>query len=102
MVYGLRFWGQGAWIDIASDAGYLVVVPLCLFSIIDGRVSALWETKVDSEGDTALLPSSFHRKYYIDELVEGDSDTLRDFWCVRALLETEVPENLRAGIDTHS
>lgn len=89
LVFGMRIWGQAAWVDIESDAGYLVTVPLCLFRIVDGRVSALWEARVDADGDLSFLPPSFYQEYYIDDLIEGVPEVVRDYLRVRVLLEEE-------------
>lgn len=101
LVYGLRCWDQGVWIDVASEAGYLVLVPLCLFKIVDGRLSALWEARTDSAGGIELLPTTFHRDYFIDDLVEGDTETLKEFWRIRSLLIDEIPVDGRADPDLH-
>lgn len=102
MVYGLRFWDGGVWIDIASDAGYIVIVPLSLFVVIDGRVPDVWEAHMDEEGNVELLPSSFHRPFFIDDLVSGDVDTLKEFWTIRDELEKQVPPSLRAQLGVYN
>ncbi len=89
LVFGVRFWGQAAWVDIESDAGYLITVPLCLFRIVDGIVSALWEVRLDADGDLSFLPPSFYQEYYMDDLIEGVPEVVKDFWRVKALLEDE-------------
>lgn len=82
--YGLRLWGAGSWIDIESDGGYLVSVPLCLFEFVDGAVPPTWVARVDAEGDLALLPPAFHEPYFIDDLSEGKTEPRAAFAAAKA------------------
>lgn len=78
-VFGLRFWAGAPWIDIEAVPGYLVIVPLGLFEVIDGRVPENWVAAVDDQGDVSLLPEAFHDKFFIDDLFEGKEDAVRAF-----------------------
>lgn len=89
--FGLRVWGCGSWVDIESSAGYLVVVPLCLFRIIDGSVPSIWVTRVDEDGDMAILPEPFHDPYFIDDLSEGRELARAAFVAVKKQLEVPPP-----------
>ena len=82
-VYGMRLWGAGVWIDIESEGGYLVVVPLCLFTVVDSAVPPWWVAKVDDDGDVALLPEAFHDRYFIDALSEGDTRAKAAFAAIK-------------------
>jgi hypothetical protein len=86
VVYGLRLWGSGVWIDIESDVGYLVTVPLCLFELADGRLPAIWAARVDEDGDIALLPEAFHAAYFMSDLADGRPEAWRELAHVKALL----------------
>ena len=84
--YGIRVWGCGSWTDIEIDAKYLVVVPLCLFRIVDGSVPVLWTARADQDGDLALLPDAFHDRYFIDDLSDGRPEACAAFNAVKARL----------------
>jgi hypothetical protein len=99
LVYGLRYWEGETWIDIESEAGYLVIVPLCLFSIVDARITAHWEARVDDKGNLDLLPAEFHREYFLDDLIEGDAEALKEFWRIKRILQEETTSASRAGPD---
>ena len=71
MAFGLRLWGAGAWVDIEVDAGYLVSVPLCLFEVIDAKVSGTWTIRLHDDEDVALMPEPFHVEFFQDDLIEG-------------------------------
>lgn len=71
VAYGLRVWGAGAWVDVETAGGYLVVVPLCLFTITDARACDLWEVRQDSDGDLAILPAELHAPFFLDDLSSG-------------------------------
>lgn len=84
IAYGLRQWGAGSWVDIEAPAGYLVVVPLCLFEIEDGSVSRHWILQRDVDGDFALLPPEMHARYFLDDLSSGDPGAAKAFAAVKA------------------
>jgi hypothetical protein len=79
MAFGLRLWGSGAWADIEVDAGYLVSVPLCLFEVVDGKVSEMWKIRMHDDGDIDLLPEAFHSQYFHDDLIEGVASARMSF-----------------------
>jgi hypothetical protein len=91
--------GSGAWVDVLMepDIPTLIPVPLCLFEIVDPRVSRYWEVRVSDEGRVRLWPPSFYREYYHDDLSDRDPETVKDFWRVHALLEAEAKEAIKAG-----
>ena len=45
VVYSLTFLDGVPWVELATVSGYLHAVPLCLFEIIDGRVSKVLGTE---------------------------------------------------------
>jgi len=100
LVYGLRFWGAGYWVDIASEAGYIVVVPLCLFRIVHDQVSAYWRLVTADRGAVELLPEEFSPRYFVDDLSDGSPEAVRAYHKVRQFLLAELPpallESLRA------
>ena len=93
-VFGLEFAvnaktrGTGAWIEIISDYGHLGGAPLCLFEVLDPRVSRFWELREWPDGIT-LWPPSFYRRYYHDDLSENVPEVMQDFRRVRAEIESE-------------
>lgn len=86
-VYGLRFWVGAPWVDIETNLGYLLTVPLALFDVVDGKVPDIWELRVDAEGDIALLPMAFFDEYFFDDLFEGKAAAVLEFRRVKATLE---------------
>lgn len=92
VVFGLRVFAGAPWVDILSESGYLYPVPLCLFEIIDNRLSRYWTIKMYEDGDIILQPPSFFRDYYHDDLIESNKEVLQDFARVRDLLEQEARE----------
>jgi len=89
VVYGLRLWGSGAWIDIENDVGYLVTVPLCLFEVVDGRVPTIWLLHVDDDGDIALLPEAFHEPFFMSDLADGKTEAWRALAQVKHVVSPE-------------
>ena len=87
--YGLRLWGAGAWVDIEVDAGYLVSVPLSLFSIIDPTIPAIWTIRQHGDGDVSLLPEPFHAEFFHDDLIEGVAAAQSAFHDVKRQLLTQ-------------
>src|SRR5713226_5879907 len=73
--------GSGAWVDVLMepDIPTLIPVPLCLFDIVDPRVSRHWEIRVSEEGTVRLWPSSFYREYYHSDLSDRDPKIVKDF-----------------------
>ena len=94
VVYGITIMGGEPWVEIASVFEYVYSVPLCLFEIVDGRVSRHWEARWFPSGTFALWPPSFYQEYYHDFLSDGDPAMLEDFRRVRALIDEEARQNL--------
>ena len=96
VVFGMRVFSETPWVDIIgseagfADPGYLRPVPLCLFEIVNGRVSRYWEVRQSSNGLLELQPPSFYRDYYHDDLSEDVPEVVEDFAQMRALMEAEA------------
>jgi hypothetical protein len=90
IVYGISILRGIAWIELASDTGYLYSVPLFLFEITDERVSKYWKVRMDKDGDLMLWPSSFYIKFYHDDLAEGVPEIVEDFNKIQSLIKTEA------------
>jgi hypothetical protein len=90
---------RGAWVDVLMEPEIptIISVPLCLFEIVDPRVSRYWEIRVSPEGNIRLWPSSFYREYYHSDLSDRDLEIVKDFWRTYALLEAEAKAPIRAG-----
>jgi len=86
--------GRGAWVDVLMEPEIptVISVPLCLFEIIDPRVSRYWQVRVSDEGIVNLWPPSFYREYYHSDLSDREPEVVKDFWRVHALLEAESRE----------
>ena len=96
---GTGAFGTGAWVDVLMepDIPTLVPAPLCLFEVVDPRVSRYWEIRISLDGSVRLWPSSFYREYYHSDLSDRDPEIVKDFWRVHALLEAEAKEAIEAG-----
>lgn len=104
--FGSRHLGLGPWAGIYTRKHVvhaITTVPLCLFDIVDPRVSQYWELRVPEDATLATLwPPSFYRPYYHDDLSEEVPGVVADFERVLALLEAEAgmagpPHNFSGG-----
>mgnify|MGYP001550236977 CR=1 FL=1 len=93
VVFAVRALDGQLWIDIMDDdlvPGYLFGAPLCLFELVDCRVSGTWELHLRSGNDYEMAPPSLFREYYHDDLFEGVQEVVDDFLEVRRRLYTEA------------
>ena len=97
-VLGLTFhirsnlYGTTATVEIADDEGHLATVPLCLFEVVDDRISRHWIIRSWDDGTVALWPRSFFSEFYRDDLSEGMPDVAADYERVKRLIEAEASE----------
>jgi hypothetical protein len=91
LVFGLTMVDGEPWADILlSPVDYLHSVPLCLFEIIDKRVSKYWEIGLGPKGNLIIRPSSIlNQPYYFDDLSNSVPDVVDDFQRLRGLLDAE-------------
>ena len=75
-VFGLRQIGSGSWVYIMTVSRYLVLVPLCLFAVLDSQVPSDWEVSVDEEGDLLISFAEMRDPYFADDLASGDSSAM--------------------------
>ena len=93
LVYGIAILGGEPWVYILSSSNYLRPVPLCLFEIVDSRVSQHWIVKNNSDGGIEIsCPSIINNPYYLDDLSENDLDTVKDFQKIQQILHVEFRE----------
>lgn len=98
-VFALTLGGE-PWVEITDselDPGYLWGVPMCLFEIVNPRLSALWEARVAKYGELRLEPPSLSRRNYQDDLFEGVEEVVADFRRIRQELEQEADLHRRAA-----
>lgn len=88
-VFGLYSEGGTPWINLELS-WYLCSVPLCLFEIVDARVSRTWEVRLADDGSLAMWPPSFFQEYYFDDLFEGVPEVVSDFETVKRAIYSEV------------
>lgn len=83
--------GNGVWVDILMepDIPTILPVPLCLFEIVDSRVSRYWEVRVRPDGSVTLEPPSFSRKSFLEDVSDRVPAAVEEFWRVQRLLEAE-------------
>jgi len=84
-----RLYGTTTLVEIKSDVGHLISVPIGLFEIIDGKVSRYWEARSWGDNTVTLWPPSFYREYYHDKLSERMPDIVEDFNRVYIQLASE-------------
>lgn len=62
---------KGVMLEIQEDHhSYCVSIPLCLFEIIDPRISAYWRAK-QNKHNLLLWPEEFYIDFFHDDLAEG-------------------------------
>lgn len=71
---------------------YPVPAPLCLFEIIDERVSSYWKVKKLSEYELALWPEEFYQDFFQDDLTTGVPEVVNIYRKVLERLEKEFDE----------
>jgi hypothetical protein len=79
-------------VSLVGEYDKLRDAPLCLFEIIDARVSRYWEVRASGNGVLVFWPHSFFREYYHDDLSELVPEVVADFERVRAMMEAEASE----------
>jgi len=85
---GSRPFGTGVWVHLVDDEDHLAWVPLCLFEVVDGRVSKYWIARY-SNGNLSLWPDPLYREYFHDDLSESDPVAVAEFRQVLQALELE-------------
>ena len=79
----------GAVVQICDDADRCAFVPICLFTIVDGRASEFWRARLLNEHGLALWPEEFYVDYFHESLADGERSPTEVFERVRAKLEQE-------------
>lgn len=84
--------GNGAWVDILMEPEVptVIPVPLCLFEIVDARVSRFWELRLSDEGSITLWPPSFYRQSFLENVSDRVPDAVEEFWKVQARIASET------------
>ena len=90
VVYCLEIHNGLAWVHYDSGTEHISISPLCLFEVIDGRVSKYWELRLTEENNVLLRPPSFYQEFFHDDLAEGVAEVVAEYQRVRALLEQEA------------
>jgi hypothetical protein len=83
------YFGSCALFDIMNNHDSLSMVPMCLFEIVDGRVSKYLEARKFEEFGLNIWPSEFFAEYFHDRLSDGDPDAHRILRSVRKKMEEE-------------
>lgn len=90
IVFCLEVLDGMAWVHFDSGSNRLSIAPLCLFEVIDGRVSQYWELRLWKDNNVLLRPPSFYKEFFHDDLAEGVPEIVAEFQKVRTLLEAET------------
>lgn len=90
-VYGLSILGGSVWVDIVEYQrdDFCVLVPLCLFGILDDRLSKYWHLRILENGEIYLLPEVFYTPYFQDDLTEGVPEAVDGFKQIKELIDME-------------
>jgi hypothetical protein len=86
-VFGLQQIGAGVWVYVATEARYLVLAPLCLFSIADGKLPAVWHAALDRDDELFLGFDAMMDPYFVDDLASGLPAATNAFRRFEATLE---------------
>jgi hypothetical protein len=86
-VYGIDTSPRSVWVLIETDLGYLVSVPLLLFTVIDPRIPPGWVIEVGPPCELSIMPPELLDPYFLDDLSEGIPEVRHTFERVR--LEAE-------------
>ncbi len=86
---GIGFWDGIAWVEIATEGGFLMSIPITEFEVVRGSPSRFWEMKVDADGTVRLWPPSFYQGTYHSDLADLAPEVVRDFERVREQIEQE-------------
>ena len=89
VVFCLEIIDGMAWVNFDSGSNRLSIAPLCLFEVIDGRVSRYWELRIWEENKILFRPPTFFKEFFHDDLAEGIPETVMEFHKVRSMLEAE-------------
>ena len=89
VVYAVEVTEGNAWVFIDPGIGYLVPVPLALFSIVDARVSSAWQVQFAEEGTLGVMPPELWDRSFLDELSEGAVEAVRTFRHIRERVAEE-------------
>jgi hypothetical protein len=83
--------GNGVWVEILMepDIPTIVPVPICLFEIVDSRVSRHWEVRAQPDGSVALEPPAFFRSSFLPAIADRVTDAVEEFWKIQQLIEAE-------------
>lgn len=86
---GLGFWEGRTWVEIATEGGFVLSVPLAEFEIVNGSPSTFWVARMDDDGTVRLWPQSFYQETYQADLADREPSAVADFERVREMLESE-------------
>lgn len=90
-------WGTTCVVTYNTDyhVGSVGTAPMCLFEIVDARLSRYWEARDVShvtglgEGSISLEPREFFAPYFFDDLSERRPETVREYERIFDLLTEE-------------
>lgn len=86
---GLSFINAHVIVEVATQGGFLMPVPLRAFAIVSGRPSAHWEARVESEENFRLWPPAFYEPFFHSDLADREPTIVAEFNALRRLIEEE-------------
>jgi hypothetical protein len=91
LVFGVNVLDGEPWVYLLLlPAGYLHPVPLCMFEIVDKRISKYWLIDIGPKGNLKMCPESIlSQPYYLDDLSNNIPEVVDDFQKIRDQLESE-------------
>lgn len=92
-VLGLGHWHGVPWVEIATDSGWILPVPLFLFEITDARSSRYWEVSFDPATNwLTFRPPEFADPSFNSRLADGEPNAENVFKRVRRWIELEASQ----------
>ncbi|TCV90940.1 hypothetical protein [Biostraticola tofi] len=68
---------------------YIFPAPMCLFNIVDDRLSSYWKLRKRSEHGISFWPEEFYQEYFHDDLSDGVPEVVDIYKQVIKKLEEE-------------
>jgi hypothetical protein len=104
LVYGLSLpqnstvYGRVLLCEVIDDDGNLISTPIDIFEVTDRQIPAIWRAE-SRDGSFFLWPETFLRKFFFDDLSEGDPETIDAFRVVREAIEDANEDKGTNGTD---
>lgn len=82
--------GSGLFVEIANDWGQCRGISINLFEVVDAQCSKYWHVRNHEDGTVLLWPEEFYKEYFLDDLIEGESDACAIFEDLVSRMDAEA------------